>query len=94
MNITVQIRDLNQNGPALAHATVELDGCFVIRDMRIVEGKNGLFLGMPAWKTEDGYMDVCFPRTKEFREQLTEAVLTAYRAAAEKEAPESGLEAE
>ena len=31
---------------------------------------------------------------KEFREKLTEAVLTAYRAAAEKEGPESGLEAE
>ena len=46
---------------------------------KIVEGgKDGLFMSMPSRKTQDGYKDICFPVTEEFRNELKHAVLGAY----------------
>ncbi len=47
--------------------------------IKIVEGgKDGLFMSMPSRKTQDGYKDICFPVTEEFRNELKQAVLGAY----------------
>ena len=49
------------------------------RRIKIVEGgKDGLFMSMPSRKTQDGYKDICFPVTEEFRNELKQAVLGAY----------------
>ena len=49
---------------------------------QIVEGgKDGLFVSMPSRKTQDGYKDICFPVTAEFRKELHQAVLGAYEQA-------------
>ena len=49
------------------------------RGIKIVEGgKDGLFMSMPSRKTQDGYKDICFPVTEEFRNELKQAVLGAY----------------
>lgn len=54
-------------------------GCFAVRGIKIVEGgKDGLFMSMPSRKTQDGYKDICFPVTEEFRNELKQAVLGAY----------------
>lgn len=51
-----------------------------MRGIKIVEGgRDGLFVSMPSRKTVDGYSEVCFPVTAEFREQLYGKVLGAYR---------------
>ena len=48
-------------------------------EVKIVEGgKDGLFMSMPSRKTQDGYKDICFPVTEEFRNELKQAVLGAY----------------
>ena len=69
---------------------------------QIVEGgKEGLFVSMPSRKTQDGYRDICFPVTAEFRNELHTAVLDAYHQAltmaqtapapqAQPEAPKAG----
>lgn len=50
--------------------------------IKIVEGgKDGLFVSMPSRKTQDGYKDICFPVTAEFRKELHQAVLGAYEQA-------------
>ena len=50
-----------------------------MKGLRIVEGKNGLFVGMPARKgKDDKWHDTAYPLTKEFRESLNEVVLEAY----------------
>jgi stage V sporulation protein G len=42
----------------------------------------GLFVAMPSYKAGNGeYKDICFPVTKEFREQLNQAVIGAYNQA-------------
>lgn len=80
MEIKVNIRHRNESGPTLAYASVELGGCFVIREVRVIEGKNGLFAAMPSRKVEDRYEDICFPCTRELRRRINDAVLEAYRA--------------
>ena len=64
----------------LGVATITLSNSFVIRDIRIVKGKKGIFLGMPAEKMGTrGYVDVMFPVTREAREHLTKVVVDKFR---------------
>lgn len=69
-------------GGTRAYASATIDGCFAVRGIKVVEGgRDGLFVSMPIRKTQDGYKEVCFPVTAEFREQLHGAVLDAYHQA-------------
>lgn len=69
-----------QPGGTRAYASATIDGCFAVRGIKIVEGgRDGLFVAMPSRKTVDGYKEVCFPVTAEFREQLHKAVMDAYQ---------------
>ena len=71
-----------QQGGTRAYASATIDGCFAVRGIKIVEGgRDGLFVSMPSRKTVDGYKEVCFPVTAEFREQLHKAVMDAYQQA-------------
>lgn len=66
-------------GGIRAYASATIAGCFAVRGIKIVEGgKDGLFMSMPSRKTQDGYKDICFPVTEEFRNELKQAVLGAY----------------
>lgn len=69
-------------GGIRAYASATIDGCLAIRGIKVVEGgRDGLFVSMPSRKTQDGYKEVCFPVTAEFREQLYHGVLDAYQQA-------------
>lgn len=58
----------------------------MVQNISIVEGKNGLFVSMPAYKNSRGdYQDIAFPISKEFREKLYSAILNTYKI--EKETP-------
>ena len=79
MQVDVKIHALHASGSILADASVNLNGCFAIRGVKVVEGSSGPFVSMPSYKGKDGYKDVCFPCTKEFRQQFQQAVLDAYQ---------------
>ena len=73
-------------------ARIYLEDCFVINNVSLLQGKNGLFVAMPSYKTkqtdEQGksiYQDICFPVTKEFREQLYRAVRKSFEESKEKQ---------
>lgn len=71
------------NGSAKAYASITLDGVFAVNDIRIVDGKNGLFVALPnrKGKDKDGnekYYDVCNPTTAELRKEVNEAVIAKY----------------
>ena len=68
-----------KEGPALAIASVNLNGCFAIRGIQIREGKNGPFVSMPSRQVRGEYRDICFPCTKEFKQAFDQTVLEAYR---------------
>ena len=70
-------------------ASVLLDDCFAIHDIRIIEGDNGLFIAMPSRKTPNGeFKDIAHPINADTREKIQKAVLEAY------EAPEAEESAE
>lgn len=62
-----------------AYVNVEFDEEFVVKGIKVLDGKKGLFVSMPASEGKDGeFYDIAFPITKEFRETLVEDVLDAY----------------
>ena len=64
-----------------AFATVTFDECFVVHNMKIVEGAKGLILCMPSRKLPDGtYRDIAHPVSAPFRKVLEDQVMAAYRA--------------
>lgn len=85
MKIDVRINSLTPGeGNVKAIASANLDDCFAVRNIRVMEGKNGLFVSMPSYKGTDGeYHDICFPTTAELRKQLNGAIAEAYKQAIE-----------
>lgn len=82
MKIDVKIGSIRPDGNVRAYASVNLNDCFAIRNVKIVDSTKGLFIAMPSYKAGSGeYKDICFPVTKEFREQLNQAVVDAYQQA-------------
>ncbi len=79
MKIDVQIHSLHTDGSRLADASVCLDDCFAIKGVRIVNGSSGPFVSMPSYKSGNQYRDICFPCTKEFKQEFDRAVLDAYQ---------------
>ena len=80
----MEITDVNiyiVNGEKLkAYATVVFDDAFIVRDMKIISGNNGLFVAMPNKKTKDGtYRDVAHPLNTEMRELIETNVLNEYK---------------
>lgn len=56
-----------------------LDGCFVVRDLKVIQGATSLFVAMPAKRRKDGtFKDVAHPLNAETRERFERAILAAY----------------
>ena len=63
-------------------ASILIDDCFAIHDIRIIEGDNGLFIAMPSRKTSTGgYRDIAHPINQETRSLIEEPILKAYNEA-------------
>lgn len=78
MQYNVKINSIHPEGNLLANASVNLNGCFVIRGIRIMGSEKGAFVSMPSYLAGGKYHDICFPCTKEARTELYSAVLDAY----------------
>ncbi len=60
-------------------ASILIDDCFAIHDIRIIEGDNGLFIAMPSRKTATGgYRDIAHPINQDVRKMFEEKILEAY----------------
>ncbi len=84
MNITsVTVRKIEkENSRMRGIASVLIDDCFAIHDIRIIEGDNGLFIAMPSRKTPTGtYRDIAHPINPEIRKQFEDAILTEFEKA-------------
>ena len=77
----VQTKPLDFDVSIKGTASVNINGAFAIRGVKIIEGSNGLFVSMPSYKVGNEYKDICFPITPECRKQLSDAVLGAYEQA-------------
>ncbi|MCH2533651.1 MAG: septation regulator SpoVG [Bdellovibrionales bacterium] len=62
-----------------AYVTITLEDCFVVRDLKIIKGNNGLFVAMPSKKRKDGqFKDIAHPLNQETREHIEQMVFEAY----------------
>ena len=65
-------------------ASVLIDDCFVIRDIRIIEGNDGLFIAFPSRKNNEGlYVDVAHPINSETRKLFEDAIFAEFNKAEE-----------
>ena len=80
MQITdVRIRKIATDGKMKAIVSVTFDNEFVIHDIKVIEGQNGLFIAMPSRKTPDGeFKDIAHPINAEMREMLQSQILAKY----------------
>ena len=81
MKITsVTVRKIEKENSRMKEiASVLLDDCFAVHDIRIIEGDNGLFIAMPSRPTSTGgYRDTAHPINAETRQIFEKAILEAY----------------
>ncbi|HBT18910.1 MAG TPA: septation protein SpoVG [Clostridiaceae bacterium] len=93
MNITdVRIRKIAAEGKMKAIVSVTFDNEFVVHDIKVIEGQNGLFIAMPSRKTPDGeFKDIAHPINTQTRETLQNSILSEYEKVRQEEEEESVL---
>ena len=80
MQITdIKVRKFFDEGPMKAIASVTLDDCLAVHDVKVIYARERFFIVMPSRKNPDGtYRDIVHPINSEFRAELEEAVIDAY----------------
>lgn len=84
LNITdTRIRLVKKDDAKLkAVASIIIDDCFAIHDIKVISGNDGNFIAMPSRKTPDGeFKDIAHPINSQTREMIRENVLAAYEEA-------------
>jgi len=63
-----------------AFVSIIIDDCFVVSDIKIIQGNNGLFISMPSKKRKNGtFRDIAHPLNSETRRDIEERVIAKYR---------------
>nr|WP_051220445.1 MULTISPECIES: septation regulator SpoVG [Jeotgalicoccus] len=81
MKITdVRLRKVNNQDTRMkALVSVTFDEAFVVHDLRVIDGNNGLFVAMPSKRTPDGeFRDIAHPINTEMRQHVQEEVMRVY----------------
>lgn len=80
MQITdVRIRKITAEGKMKAIVSVTFDNEFVVHDIKVIEGQNGLFIAMPSRKTPAGeFKDIAHPINTDTRERIQNAILDEF----------------
>ena len=76
MKITdVRLRKISEEGKMKAIVSVTFDDEFVVHDIKIIDGQNGLFVAMPSRKMADGeFRDIAHPINSETRQKIQDAI--------------------
>lgn len=84
MKITsINVRKVEKEDSNLrAFVNITVDDALAVKDLRIIDGNNGLFVAMPSRKNKDGeYRDIVHPINQEVRDKMEEAIIKAYNEA-------------
>ncbi len=98
MKITdVRMRKISQEGKMKAIVSVTFDNEFVVHDIKVIDGQNGLFVAMPSRKMGDGdFRDIAHPINAETRQKIQDAIFKEYEKSLSEEqfeTPELAVEA-
>ena len=97
MNITdVLIRKVSDEGKMKAVVSITFDDEFVVHDIKIIDGQNGLFIAMPSRKMGEGdFRDIAHPLVSETRNKIRDAIFEEYeKVLAEKAVDDAGVSTE
>src|SRR5699024_10659062 len=86
MKITdVRLRKVNNQDTRMkALVSVTFDDAFVVHDLRVIDGNNGLFVAMPSKRTPDGeFRDIAHPINSDMRQHVQEEVMRVYEETAD-----------
>ncbi len=80
MEITdVRVKKFSGENRLKAIAAITIDDCFVVHELRVIDGKEGLFVAMPSRKMPNGeFKDVAHPINQETRNKIEAIVIEAY----------------
>jgi stage V sporulation protein G len=80
MKITeVKVFPVEGGGRLKAYATLVFDDCFIVRDLKVIEGDKGLFVSMPSRRRKDGsFRDIVHPLNSETRKEVEEKVIEEF----------------
>ncbi|HBL36137.1 MAG TPA: transcriptional regulator [Firmicutes bacterium] len=80
MNITdIRLKKIDNGSKMKAIASITFDDAFVVREIRVIEGQNGLFVAMPSRKTPTGeFKDIAHPINADARQLIQNAILEEY----------------
>ncbi|HAL02104.1 MAG TPA: septation protein SpoVG [Lachnospiraceae bacterium] len=83
MTITdVRVRMVEREGKLKAVVSITIDDVFVVHDIKVIEGTQGLFIAMPSKQAQDGtYRDIAHPINTQTREELQKLILSKYEEA-------------
>lgn len=87
MQITdVRLRRISDEGKMKAIVSITFDDEFVVHDIKVIDGQNGLFVAMPSRKMGDGdFRDIAHPINSETRNKIQTAILEEYQRALDEE---------
>ena len=62
-----------------AYVSIVLDDCFLVSDLKVIQGPNGLFISMPSKRKKNGeFKDIAHPLNRETRERMEKRILDEY----------------
>ena len=79
-----------------AYVSIVLDDCFLVSDLKVIQGPNGVFVSMPSKRKKNGeFKDIAHPLNRETRERMERRILSEYeRVRAEMPAPNAAVSEE
>ena len=88
MQITdVHLKKVNSGNRMKAVASVYFDNEFVVHEIKVIDGDNGLFIAMPSRKTLNGqHKDIAHPINSDTRKKIEDAIFEKYNAPETEEA--------
>lgn len=80
MKITdVRVRVLGTESRLKGVTTITFDDCFVVHDIKIIEGESGVFIAMPSKKMPNGsYRDIAHPINSDTRKEIEDRIIAKY----------------
>ena len=62
-----------------AYVSIVLDDCFLVSDLKVIQGPNGVFVSMPSKRKKNGeFKDIAHPLNRETRERMERRILSEY----------------
>lgn len=82
----IRVKRVQSEGKMRGIASITFDNCFVVHDIKIIEGQEKLFTAMPSRKTPDNeFKDIAHPINSEMREMIEKAIVSKFNELPEEE---------